>query len=92
MTFRTGDGLEVNGLVVVGPDGTLRAPIFYDSSNTDFYVDPVGSSKLYGTLSLGHTNSQPGNLRLYDTGNNYLAFTGTAANTFAIDLEGTGSD
>jgi len=69
----------------------MRASVFYDSSNTDFYVDPVGSSKLYGSLMLGHTNSQPGSLVIYDTGNNALEIKGTGSNTFEFDLTGTGS-
>jgi len=69
----------------------MRASVFYDSSNTDFYVDPVGSSKLYGSLMLGHTNSQAGSLVIYDTGNNALEIKGTGSNTFEFDLTGTGS-
>ena len=67
----------------------MRASIFYDSSNTDFYVDPVGSSKLYGTLYLGHTNTQPGTLVIYDTGNNGMEIKGTGSNTFQVDMIGT---
>ena len=86
----TSGGATITGIGTATTD--FRAPIFYDSSNTDFYIDPVGNSKLYGTLYLGHTNSQPGNLTIYDTGNNRLEIKGTASNTFSMDLEGTGSD
>jgi hypothetical protein len=72
--------------------GSYRAPLFYDSADTGFYIDPKGTSKLYDTLFLGHTNSQPGKLTLYDTGNNRLEIKGTGSNTFSMDLEGTGSD
>ena len=70
---------------------SFRGPVFYDSSNTDFRVDPVSTSHLYGTLYLGHTNSQPGTLVIYDTGNNALQMQGTGANAFKFDMIGTGS-
>lgn len=69
----------------------IRSEAFYDESNTAFYVDPVGTSKLYNTLYLGHTNTQPGSLVIYDTGNNGLEIKGTGANTFQFDMIGTGS-
>ena len=69
----------------------IRSEAFYDESNTDFYVDPVGTSKLYNTLYLGHTNTQPGSLVIYDTGNNGLEIKGTGSNTFQFDMIGTGS-
>ena len=33
--------------------GSFRAPIFYDSDNTAYYVDPTGDSRLSGNLNLG---------------------------------------
>tara|TARA_B100001093_G_scaffold51508_1_gene43714 strand:+ start:3761 stop:10372 length:6612 start_codon:yes stop_codon:yes gene_type:complete len=86
-----GTPMTISSTGTVTATADMRAPIFYDSSNTDFYVDPVGSSKLYGTLYLGHTNSQSGNLAIYDTGNNYLDFKSTGANAFSMDMAGTGS-
>lgn len=32
-------------------DASLRAPIFYDSANTNYYVDPASGSNLNGTLT-----------------------------------------
>ena len=81
--------ISSTGTVTAAAD--MRAPIFYDSSNTDFYIDPVGNSKLYGILYLGHTNTQPGNLTIYDTGNNALEIKGTGANAFQFDMIGTSS-
>jgi len=69
----------------------IRSEAFYDESNTAFYVDPVGTSKLYNTLYLGHTNTQPGSLVIYDSGNNGLEIKGTGSNTFQFDMIGTGS-
>lgn len=88
LNFYSGDGA---GHHIFTSSGGVRAPIFYDSSNTDFRVDPVSTSHLYGTLYLGHTNSQPGTLVIYDTGNNGLEMKGTGANAFTFDMIGTGS-
>ena len=71
--------------------GNLKAAAFYDIDNTAFYVNPTSTSKLYGSLMLGHTDSQPGSLVIYDTGNNALEIKGTGSNTFEFDLTGTGS-
>lgn len=70
---------------------SVRSDIFYDNANTAFYVDPEGNSKLYGTLYLGHTNSQTGTLVIYDTGNNGLEIKGNGSNSFQFDMIGTGS-
>jgi len=64
---------------------------FRDLDNTEFYVNPNSTSKLYGSLMLGHTNSQPGSLVIYDTGNNALEIKGTGSNSFQFDMTGTGS-
>jgi hypothetical protein len=37
--------------------GSYRAPIFYDSDNTNYYVDPAGNSILGGNLTLQSTGS-----------------------------------
>lgn len=85
----TAGGAVITGTGTATSD--FRAPAFYDSSNTDFYVDPVSGAKIYGTLYLGHTNTQPGTLVIYDTGNNGLEMKGTGANAFTFDMIGTGS-
>jgi hypothetical protein len=35
--------------------GSMRAPIFYDSNNTGYYIDPASSSKLNGLTANGYT-------------------------------------
>jgi len=35
-------------LVIVIEGGSFRAPIFYDSNDTNYYVDPNGNSVLNG--------------------------------------------
>ena len=37
--------------------GSLRAPVFYDSNNTAYYVNPGGTSKLYQITTFGHAIS-----------------------------------
>ena len=37
--------------------GSFRAPIFYDSNNTSFYVDPQGGSAFQGALIIGPNTS-----------------------------------
>jgi hypothetical protein len=63
-----------NANVYVGNGGgflqayySLRAPIFYDSDNTGYYVDPSGGSKLF-------------DLNIEGTGNKYLYIYSTSGN------------
>jgi hypothetical protein len=35
-------------------EGSMRAPIFYDSNNTGYYLDPSGSSYLAGSLEIAN--------------------------------------
>jgi hypothetical protein len=42
--------------------GSLRAPIFYDSDNTAFYVDPASTS-VFNTLNIGRINITSGDIR-----------------------------
>lgn len=47
--------------------GSLRAPIYYDSNNTAYYVDPASGSVLNRLVSItGAGNSDGGNLQLGD--------------------------
>jgi hypothetical protein len=56
-----------NGDIIVGRDGyaqsSFRAPIFYDSNNTTYYIDPNSNSVIRGRLDVqaGHGNT---NIRL----------------------------
>lgn len=42
-------------------NSSLRAPIFYDSNDTGYYVDPSGSSYLYSLILSGATYFRPSN-------------------------------
>jgi hypothetical protein len=73
-SFAQEDGTGIAG-------GSWRAPIFYDSNNTNYYVDPASLSILQtgvfaGTLSVGpgsyRSTLKSGALELGDTGQNYL--------------------
>ena len=47
---------------------SVRAPIFYDSNDTGFYVDPTASSRLNGSLHISINNATGGGLILADDG------------------------
>lgn len=57
-TGSPGYRLEVNGTAYASSD--MRAPLFYDSANTAYYVDPAGSSNLntITCVSLTETSSE----------------------------------
>ena len=52
-SYSTFDGLggKTSGTGIYQTNGSFRAPIFYDSENTNYYVDPNGSSVLLGNLT-----------------------------------------
>jgi hypothetical protein len=72
---QTVGGINPSGDMIV--TGSMRAPIFYDSQDTAYYVDPNNTSRLV-QLNLGTTNTQiksidgVGYLRIYGSASNYL--------------------
>lgn len=52
--------LAVNG--TSSATGNMRAPIFYDSNDTNYYVDPAAGTNLYSTFQVSgaHSDSQIG--------------------------------
>lgn len=55
---KTGMSMDHNGTVLVTrsylqSDSSLRAPIFYDSNNTGYYLDPNSTSNLYSATFAG---------------------------------------
>jgi hypothetical protein len=56
----------------------LRAPIFYDSNNTGFYVDPSSTSNLSRADIL---NTYVGNAIYFGGGNNYFNWDGSKINS-----------
>ena len=65
ITFRTGGGggstdtarmsIDSSGSVIASVD--MRAPIFYDSNNTGYYLDPAGSNVLHNITALNQIDS-----------------------------------
>jgi hypothetical protein len=57
---------------------SMRAPIFYDSNDTSYYLDPNSTSNL---LTLLVYNTQVGNAIYFGGGNNYLNWDGARINS-----------
>lgn len=77
-------------------NSSLRAPIFYDSNNTAYYIDPAGQSRLGNIERLAHNtgflvgsyntagaNSDKTN-PIYSIGNNYKPDVSTLSNFYGI--------
>jgi len=69
------------GYTAISSDGDFRAPIFYDSNNTGYYVDPASTTNLYNLNLIGNKNTylyiNPG------TGNEAMVrFNGGSGGTF----------
>jgi hypothetical protein len=68
--------LDVRGTIYSNTD--MRAPIFYDSQDTGYYLDPNSTSRLV-QINLGTTNTRlisdeaTGYIKLYGSASNYLA-------------------
>ena len=74
--------------------GDYRAPIFYDSADTTYYVNPNGVSNLYN-LTVGNyiqTQSYPGILILGNTGYNYNFLNGTWTSSVTAGILANCSD
>ena len=71
---------------VVEASNDFRAPIFYDSANTAYYLDPTGSTSLNTAGNL----ITSGNLTLNNGANRYVRI-GSATN-YSYDLQTTGDD
>ena len=70
----------VNSSGTAAATGDMRAPIFYDSNNTAYYVDPAGASRMN---SITYDN-------LYFSGDATYGFLGR--NVYADTVNGRGSD
>jgi hypothetical protein len=75
--------------------GSMRSPIFYDSNNTGFYVDPASTSNLSAATVAGHTygsyNSQSAQLTVSGTTASGLLIRASNG-TFGVQLYGDGTD
>jgi hypothetical protein len=88
MTFFTSntERLTINSSGNVTANVDFRAPIFYDSANTSYYLDPTGSTSLNTAGNL----ITSGNLTLSNGANRYVRI-GSATN-YSYDLQTTGDD
>ena len=57
--FAYGNNAESTFNGIVYSTASFRAPIFYDSENTTYYVDPASNSYLYGLQLSGNTYFRP---------------------------------
>jgi hypothetical protein len=55
--------------------GDMRSPIFYDSSDTSYYLDPNSTSNLY---TVNAVNFRASNAVYFGGGNNYFTWNGSA--------------
>ena len=78
--------LAINASGNVTATVDMRAPIFYDSANTSYYLDPTGSTSLNTAGNL----ITSGNLTLNNGANRYVRI-GSATN-YSYDLQTTGDD
>ena len=75
-----GQKLDVRGTIISNTD--VRAPLFYDSANTAYYVDPNGVSNLYGVAIRGDAASTNTDNQIFfwGTGNTTTSAIGFKAN------------
>ena len=72
MTLNNGY-VSVNNYLQAG--NSLRAPIFYDSNDTNYYLDPNSTSNLY---TVNAVNLRASNAVYFGGGNNYFTWNGSA--------------
>ena len=82
----TTERMRIDGTGSVTANVDVRAPIFYDSANTAYYLDPTGSTSLNAAGNL----LASGNLVLNNGANRYVRI-GSATN-YSYDLQTTGDD
>ena len=64
---------------------SMRSPIFYDSNNTGYYVDPASQSSMYGVAVRGDLSNTA-------TGNQIFFWGGGNSTTSAIGFKANGGD
>lgn len=80
------DGLSTNNVYVnnsLVAGSSLRAPIFYDSNNTSYYLDPTSYSSMWGVAVRGDFSST-------DTGNQIFLYGSGGTTTSAIGFKNGG--
>jgi hypothetical protein len=86
--FRNSNGAEPYTLYANGngtASGSWRSPIFYDSNNTNYYVDPEGISSLYGLAIRGDQSPT-------DTSNQIFFWSAGNTTTSAIGFKNNGGN
>jgi hypothetical protein len=70
ITFRTNSFAQTSTITAAGFENpnSVRAPIFYDSNDTYYYLDPNGGSRFAGSLQISTNNVSGGGLILADDG------------------------
>ena len=76
-------GITTSGVLQV--TGSHRAPLFYDSNNTSYYVDPNAQSSMYGVAIRGDLSSTA-------TGNQIFFWGGGNSTTSAIGFKANGGN
>ena len=79
--------VATNGLLV---ETQVSAPIYYDSDNTAYYVDPASTSVLNNVLTVGAVSNNVGGLRNVNPGGgSYVTSTPTVSGAIKIKLPET---
>ena len=72
---------------IVSSTVQMRAPIFYDSANTSFYVDPASTSVLANVRATSFTNDATGSVRvMFPGGGSYASTSSSVAGAIKIRL------
>lgn len=78
--------------------GSYNEDLYLRRASNSSHQIQISTSQVTSTLgitapdvTLGNTSTAAGALRLYDTGNNSLLFSGTGSNAFQMDMDGTSS-
>ena len=82
--------------VNTGVIGSYDEDLYLRRASNSSHQIQISTSQVTSTLgitapdaTLGNTSTGAGALRLYDTGNNSLLFSGTGSNAFRMDMDGT---
>jgi hypothetical protein len=57
LRVRNGGSVQLYTPGIMRADGDMRAPVFYDQNDTQFYIDPNGGSRLRGNFEFASDNN-----------------------------------
>ena len=79
-----------NAGILTAPAGSMRAPIFYDSNDTTYYLDPASTSNLNGVLTSSAVSDNNSGLRnVLPGGGSYVSAASTVTGAIQITLPTT---